>query len=44
MGVFRSVERPTYDRMMNDQLDEARAKGEPDLATLLGGADTWTVY
>jgi 2-oxoglutarate ferredoxin oxidoreductase subunit beta len=44
MGVFRSVERPTYDRLLNDQLDQARATGEPDLAGLLAGPDTWTVY
>ncbi|HEY6747739.1 MAG TPA: 2-oxoacid:ferredoxin oxidoreductase subunit beta [Mycobacteriales bacterium] len=44
MGVFRSVERPTYDRLLNDQLDQARAKAEPDLAALLAGGDTWTVY
>ncbi|CAA9285029.1 MAG: 2-oxoglutarate/2-oxoacid ferredoxin oxidoreductase, beta subunit [uncultured Corynebacteriales bacterium] len=44
MGVFRSVERPTYDRLLNDQLDQARAAAEPDLAGLLAGGDTWTVY
>jgi 2-oxoglutarate ferredoxin oxidoreductase subunit beta len=44
LGVFRSVERPTYDRMLNDQLDQARAAAEPDLAGLLAGNDTWTVY
>jgi 2-oxoglutarate ferredoxin oxidoreductase subunit beta len=44
MGVFRSVERPTYDRMLNDQLDRAQAAAEPDLAGLLAGNDTWTVY
>jgi 2-oxoglutarate ferredoxin oxidoreductase subunit beta len=44
MGVFRSVERPTYDRMLNDQLDQARTAAEPDLAGLLSGNDTWTVY
>jgi 2-oxoglutarate ferredoxin oxidoreductase subunit beta len=44
MGVFRSVERPAYDRMLNDQLDQARAAAEPDLAGLLSGNDTWTVY
>ena len=44
MGVFRSVRRPTYDRLLNDQLDQAKAKAEPDLAGLLAGGDTWTVY
>jgi 2-oxoglutarate ferredoxin oxidoreductase subunit beta len=44
MGVFRSVERDTYDEMLNDQLDRARAAAEPDLAGLLAGNDTWTVY
>jgi 2-oxoglutarate ferredoxin oxidoreductase subunit beta len=44
MGVFRSVERPTYDRMLNEQVDRAQATAEPDLAGLLAGNDTWTVY
>ena len=44
MGVFRSVERPTYDRLLNEQLDQAKAAGEADLAGLLAGPDTWTVY
>jgi 2-oxoglutarate ferredoxin oxidoreductase subunit beta len=43
MGVFRSVQRPTYDRMMADQLEDARAQQPADLAALLAGGDTWTV-
>ena len=44
IGVFRSVDRPTYDGLMAAQLDQARAAAEPDLAALLAGNDTWTVY
>jgi 2-oxoglutarate ferredoxin oxidoreductase subunit beta len=43
MGVFRSVEKPTYDAMMAEQLDVARAERAPDLDALLAGNDTWTV-
>ncbi|MGY1684050.1 2-oxoacid:ferredoxin oxidoreductase subunit beta [Geodermatophilus sp. SYSU D00867] len=43
MGVFRSVRKPTYDRMMLDQLEEARTGGGGDLDALLAGNDTWTV-
>jgi 2-oxoglutarate ferredoxin oxidoreductase subunit beta len=46
MGVFRSVERPTYDQMMTAQLDAAAAAGAADEAALSGllhGPDTWTV-
>ncbi|WP_375477284.1 2-oxoacid:ferredoxin oxidoreductase subunit beta [uncultured Jatrophihabitans sp.] len=46
MGVFRDVQRPVYDTLMNDQLDEAAAAkpaGDDALQTLLNGADTWTV-
>ena len=43
MGVFRSVQKPTYDRMMAEQLDVARAEQAPDLDALLVGNDTWTV-
>jgi 2-oxoglutarate ferredoxin oxidoreductase subunit beta len=44
MGVFRSVERPTYDALLNEQVDQARAATAPDLAGLIAGNDTWTVY
>jgi 2-oxoglutarate ferredoxin oxidoreductase subunit beta len=43
MGVFRSVARPSYERMMADQLEDARAQEPGDLAALLAGGDTWTV-
>jgi 2-oxoglutarate ferredoxin oxidoreductase subunit beta len=46
MGVFRSVEHPTYDAMMAAQLDQAAAKAPGDdaaLQQLLLGADTWQV-
>jgi 2-oxoglutarate ferredoxin oxidoreductase subunit beta len=43
MGVFRKVSRPTYDRMMADQLATAAAEQPGDLAGLLSGNDTWTV-
>jgi 2-oxoglutarate ferredoxin oxidoreductase subunit beta len=43
MGVFRSVEKPTYDRMMADQVEEARTSSPADLGALLSGSDTWTV-
>jgi 2-oxoglutarate ferredoxin oxidoreductase subunit beta len=44
IGVFRAVQRPVYDDLMRGQLDQARAtQGEPDLAELLAGGDTWTV-
>jgi 2-oxoglutarate/2-oxoacid ferredoxin oxidoreductase subunit beta len=44
IGVFRSVERATYDDRMSEQIDTVRAKqGDGDLAALLAGADTWLV-
>jgi 2-oxoglutarate ferredoxin oxidoreductase subunit beta len=43
MGVFRSVEKPTYDAMMAQQLDVARNEQAPDLDALLAGGETWTV-
>jgi 2-oxoglutarate ferredoxin oxidoreductase subunit beta len=43
MGVFRSIQKPTYDAMMTEQLDVARTEGSSDLQELLAGADTWTV-
>jgi 2-oxoglutarate ferredoxin oxidoreductase subunit beta len=46
MGVFRSVERPTYDAMMADQITRAADEAPGDeaaLEQLLAGKDTWQV-
>ncbi|GAA4753177.1 2-oxoacid:ferredoxin oxidoreductase subunit beta [Nocardioides endophyticus] len=45
MGVFRSVERPSYDALMSAQLADSVLQGPPDaeLQALIEGADTWTV-
>jgi 2-oxoglutarate ferredoxin oxidoreductase subunit beta len=48
VGVFRAVQRPTYDDLVRAQVYDARraAGGDPDdedLARLLAGSDTWTV-
>jgi 2-oxoglutarate/2-oxoacid ferredoxin oxidoreductase subunit beta len=44
IGVFRSVERASYDDRMAEQIDAVRQRsGDGDLAALLAGGDTWTV-
>jgi 2-oxoglutarate ferredoxin oxidoreductase subunit beta len=44
IGIFRAVDRPTYDDTMNSQLDQAvHNQGAGDLATLIAGNDTWSV-
>jgi 2-oxoglutarate ferredoxin oxidoreductase subunit beta len=47
IGIFRQVERPTYDDLARDQIAAARdqALGEPTdrLNSLIHGSDTWTV-
>ena len=44
IGVFRAVQRPSYERLLNDQVAEAQAKQGPgDLQALIAGSDTWTV-
>jgi 2-oxoglutarate ferredoxin oxidoreductase subunit beta len=44
IGVFRQVERPSYDALMARQITDARAKsGDGDLGALLAGADTWEI-
>ncbi|MCG8448144.1 MAG: 2-oxoacid:ferredoxin oxidoreductase subunit beta, partial [Pirellulales bacterium] len=44
IGVFRSVEVPRYDVMINDQIEEAtKAKGVGDLETLFSSGETWKV-
>jgi len=44
IGVFRAVERPTYERMLEDQVQNAIAKkGEGRLEDLFLTGDTWEV-
>jgi 2-oxoglutarate/2-oxoacid ferredoxin oxidoreductase subunit beta len=44
LGVFRSLEMPTYQERNADQMEAARqAKGRGDLASLLNSGDTWTI-
>jgi 2-oxoglutarate ferredoxin oxidoreductase subunit beta len=44
IGVFRAVQRPVYDDLMQQQLAAAgHGSREPDLGALLAGADTWTI-
>ena len=44
IGIFRDVTRTSYDRLVREQLDEAREKkGAGDLQALVRGGDTWLV-
>jgi 2-oxoglutarate ferredoxin oxidoreductase subunit beta len=47
IGIFRQVERPTYDDQARAQVAAAREAGDGTpterLAALIGGGDTWTV-
>ncbi|MEP6922604.1 MAG: 2-oxoacid:ferredoxin oxidoreductase subunit beta, partial [bacterium] len=44
VGIFRAVQRATYEDMMVDQIDAAIAKnGNGSLEKLLNSGETWTV-
>lgn len=44
MGVFVSLERPTYEDQLNNQIARARSKkGEGDLQKLLEGDESWVI-
>ncbi len=44
IGVFRAVDRPTYDSQINAQVEQAvEKKSKGDLKTLFNSGDTWTV-
>ena len=43
IGVFRSIDAPTFDSGMVQQIDEARAKRGTDLNDLLTAGSTWEV-
>ena len=44
IGVFRAIDAPKYDELLNQQVDDAREKqGDGDLNTLFTSGNTWTV-
>ncbi len=44
IGVFRAVDRPRYDELINEQMMAARRdKGDGDLGKLFSSGDTWSV-
>src|ERR1700687_2363528 len=44
VGIFRAVERPSYEKLMVDQIDAAIAKvGPGSLEKLINSGDTWVV-
>ncbi len=44
IGVFRDISRPSYDRLVREQIaDVIENKGPGDLQSLLNGSDTWNV-
>ena len=44
MGVFRCVERPTYEDMLMEQIEESvRVRGKGELENLFDNGETWVV-
>jgi 2-oxoglutarate/2-oxoacid ferredoxin oxidoreductase subunit beta len=44
LGIFRQVEKPTYDELLMEQIDDAvDKKGHGDLSKLLNAGTTWLV-
>jgi 2-oxoglutarate ferredoxin oxidoreductase subunit beta len=44
VGIFRAIERRTYEELMTDQIDSAIAKAGPgSLEKLINSGDTWVV-
>ena len=43
MGILRQIERPTYEDLASDQIEQARAAKTPDVNALLHSGYTWTV-
>ncbi len=44
LGVFRQIERETYDSLVAEQVEVARDRAEPDLEALIAGSETWSVH
>ena len=43
VGVFRDVDAPTFDELVQKQVDEAVAKGRGSLDAVLRAGETWVV-
>jgi 2-oxoglutarate ferredoxin oxidoreductase subunit beta len=44
VGVLRAVEKPTYEDMLQRQVDDAiDQRGRGDLSALLNSGDTWQI-
>ncbi len=43
LGIFRQVERETYDGLVAEQVEVAKDRAEPDLEALIAGPETWSV-
>jgi len=44
LGVFRAIERPTYDQLLMDQMQQSvKRRGKGDLQALLNAGTTWEV-
>ncbi|MBK6849732.1 MAG: 2-oxoacid:ferredoxin oxidoreductase subunit beta [Proteobacteria bacterium] len=43
LGVFRAVERPVYDELMEQQIRQARLRQPPDLEAVFRQGDTWEI-
>lgn len=43
IGVFRDIDRPTYDELVTKQVVDAQAKGKGNFEELLHGGETWDV-
>jgi 2-oxoglutarate ferredoxin oxidoreductase subunit beta len=43
VGIFRSVEAPSYDELVAEQVRSAMAKGPGSLEAALHAGETWTV-
>jgi 2-oxoglutarate ferredoxin oxidoreductase subunit beta len=43
LGVFRDVERASYDELVQAQLDRSAEAGAGDLQALVGSGDTWSI-
>ncbi len=43
VGIFRCIEEPTYESMMEEQIHSASEAGQTDIEKLIAGPETWEV-
>jgi 2-oxoglutarate ferredoxin oxidoreductase subunit beta len=43
IGIFRAIQKPTYNEMLDKQMEEAKESVTKSLKEIINGEENWTV-